>query len=77
MNFISKIKVLDVIYHLRDLRLPTATSTDKDKVVGVDANGNYILTNATSGGVINIDAAAHRILCISGIDISGHTIVVA
>ena len=50
MADVSKIKLPNgTTYNIKDTRLPSATSTDVNKVVTVNSDGDYIVAE-TSGG---------------------------
>ena len=58
MADVSKIKLPNgTTYNIKDLRLPSATSSDENKVVTVNSSGNYVVAeppmDATSAYVTN------------------------
>ncbi len=51
MADVSKIKLPDgTTYDVKDARLPSAASSDENKVVSVDSSGDYVLTEPQMDG---------------------------
>ena len=51
MADVSKIKLPDgTSYNIKDARLPSATSSDENKVVTVNSSGNYVVSEPQLDG---------------------------